>query len=72
MTGNMRTPRFRKIEKAQQALDTLGPGSVVLDRFGHAWQYSHGYWYRAYNGETSTHDLAQLEPFTIVHEGRNR
>ena len=65
------------MDKTRIMLGKLPPGSVVLDRFGHAWQsarhyvlgkeYPTGYWYRAYDGddasEVSEWDLAFRGPF---------
>ena len=61
--------------KTQIELDKMPPESVVLDRYGHAWQsargygpmgtkYATGYWYRAYgdSSEISTWELAQYGP----------
>lgn len=62
-------------------MQDLPPGSVVLDRFGDAWQsargygpfgstYATGYWYRAYgdDSEVSTWEAAQYGPITVIHE----
>lgn len=62
-------------------MQDLPPGSVVLDRFGDAWQsargygpfgstYATGYWYRAYgdDSEVSTWEAAQYGPITVLHE----
>lgn len=72
------------LEKTRIALDKLPRGSVVIDRFGHAWQgaqgygpfdtkYANGYWYRAYDGkdasEVSTWDLSFFGPLKIVWRG---
>lgn len=70
------------IDQTRIMLGNLPPGSVVLDRFGHAWQnarryvlgkeYATGYWYRAYDGddasEVPTWDLAPLGPFKLMVE----
>ena len=72
-----------KVKRANTQLDRLGPGAVVLDRYGHAWQgarryhlgvaYPTGYWYRAYDGydasEVSTYELSAFAPFTVLHSG---
>ena len=54
-------------------MQKLPPGSVVLDRFGHAWQSArvHGiYWYRAYGDDTevSAWEAAQSGPMTVIHK----
>ena len=66
------------LQRSQIALDELPAGSVVLDRYGHAWQvgsrgtwgssYNTGYWYRAYgdSSEVSTFELAQSGPFRLM------
>lgn len=67
------------LQRSQIALDNLEAGSVVLDRFGHAWQsargygalgttYATGYWYRSYgdDSEVSTFELAQKGPFHLM------
>lgn len=66
-------------------MQDLPPGSVVLDRFGDAWQsargygpfgsnYATGYWYRAYgdDSEVSTWEAAQYGPITVIHEAEVR
>lgn len=66
-------------------MQDLPPGSVVLDRFGDAWQsargygplgstYASGYWYRAYSddSEVSTWAAAQYGPMTVIHEAEVR
>lgn len=65
---HLRSDLFR----AQVALDRLPAGSVVLDRFGHAWQSERrGYWYRAYGDDTSvaSSGLCSLAPFRVMREG---
>lgn len=67
------------LQRSQIALDELPAGSVVLDRFGHAWQsargygalgttYVTGYWYRSYgdDSEVSTFELAQRGPLHLM------
>lgn len=51
-------------------LNNLSSGSVVLDKFGHAWQLSRGYWYRAYGDdeETDSWTVAQRGPIKVIHE----
>lgn len=67
----MNTPSLRPdLHKAQIALNALPIGSVVLDRFGHAWQ-SAGHsrdWYRAYGDDSamSSWELAQQAPLTLM------
>lgn len=64
---------WKQARKAQTMLDTLQPGAVVLDTHGHAWQMGRVidayYWYRAYgdSSNVSTHELATLGPFTVLH-----
>lgn len=60
-TGTLIAQRHRK-------LDSLNPGSVVLDEQGHAWQSDRTYWYRAYGDSSmvSTWDLAQSIGAVIV------
>lgn len=56
--------------RAQEQLDSLRDGSVVLDRFGDAWQAGSLYWYRAYGDSSfvSSYDLAQTgAPFTTIY-----
>lgn len=63
----------------------LAPGSVVLDRFGNAWQsatgygpigstYATGYWYRAYGDDTevNTWEAAQYGPMKVIYEAEVR
>lgn len=49
-------------------LDKLPHGSVVIDRFGHAWQESRNYWYRAYGDDASVSswELCQRAPITLA------
>lgn len=66
------------LHRTQIALDKLPAGSVVLDRFGHAWQSAHaggrregapsGYWYRSYgdDSEVTSWELAQLGPVHLM------
>lgn len=60
-TGTAIAQRHRK-------LDSLNPGSVVLDEQGHAWQFDGTYWYRAYGDDSmvSTWDLAQIAGAVVV------
>lgn len=69
------------LHRTQIALDKMPHGSVVLDRFGHAWQQSSvgmlnpvgsGCWYRAYgdSSEVSSWELAQLGPVTLLAPAR--
>lgn len=69
------------IHKTQVLLDSLEAGAVIVDRYGHAWQYGGGmgsgeagYWYRAYDGEgTSSFFLAQAaESVTVLMKGSSR
>lgn len=50
------------------ALNELPDGSVVQDRFGHAWQCSRNYWYWSYgdDSEVSSWDIVSLAPFTLM------
>ena len=56
-------------ERSQIMLDKLNDGSVVLDRYEHAWQYGGLYWYRSYGDDSmvSSHDLAFKAPFKVIH-----
>ena len=55
------------LAKTQARLDELPPGSVVIDRYGHAWQNDRIYWYRAYGDEVfSSWGLAQSAPIHTV------
>lgn len=79
--GSLQPALHRSLLRMQD----LSPGSVVLDRFGHAWQsargygplgstYATGYWYRAYGDDTevSTWEAAQHGPMTVIHEAEVR
>lgn len=60
--------------RTQARLDKLHDHSVVLDRFGHAWQLGRIYWYRAF-GDSSTvssYELAQLGPVRVIHSAPRR
>lgn len=61
-----------KHKEAFSLLDPLPIGSVVLDRYGHAWQSGRCYWYRSYGDSTqfSTWDLAFRHPFTVLHKNK--
>lgn len=56
--------------RALITLNNLPNGSVILDRFGHAWQLSRNYWYRAYGDdeETNSWTVAQCGPVKVIHE----
>ena len=61
--------------KTQTALDRLRDGSVILDKYGHAWQLGSIYWYRAYGDDSliSSHEVAQqYGPVTVIHEAAKR
>ena len=60
------------LARTQIKLDELEPGSVVIDRYGHAWQNDRIYWYRAYGDEVfSSFELAQSAPIHIARtEGK--
>lgn len=49
------------LAKHQTELDSLNPGSVILDSHGRAWQNDRCYWYEAYgdSSEVSSFELAQ-------------
>lgn len=66
--GSLQPALHRSLLRMQD----LPPGSVVLDRFGHAWQSATGYWYRAYGDDTevSTWEAAQCGPMTIIHKAK--
>lgn len=62
-------------------MQKLPPGSVVIDRFGDAWQsargygplgstYATGYWYRAYgdDSDVSTWEAAQHGPMAVIYK----
>lgn len=57
---------------AQQMLDGLEMGAVVLDKYGHAWQCDRVYWYRAFGDTTvfSSWDLAQMAPLKTVWDAK--
>lgn len=52
----------------QMSIDQLHRDSVVLDCFGHAWQYGGIYWYRAYGDDSrvSSYDLSFKGPFKVL------
>lgn len=54
---------------AQKLLDSLPTYSVVLDKYGHAWQSGPIYWYRAFGDDEpfSSWDLAFSFPITVIH-----
>lgn len=66
------------LHRAQIQLNELPAGSVILDRFGDAWQAGRlymalvdsasGYWYRAYgdSSEVSSWELAQRGPIKTI------
>lgn len=67
------------LQRSQIVLDELPALSVVLDRFGHAWQharsygaagreYSTGWWYRSFGDdrEVTTWELAQRGPLYLM------
>lgn len=67
-TGSATATRHRK-------LDSLNPGSVILDERGHAWQSDSCYWYRAYGDDSmvSSYDLAQsIGAITVIHSAPSR
>lgn len=67
-TGSAIATRHRK-------LDSLNPGSVILDEHGHAWQSDTCYWYRAYGDDSmvSSYDLAQMiGAVVVVHDAPRR
>ena len=49
------------LAKNQTVLDSLNPGSVILDTHGRAWQNDRCYWYEAYGDSSgvSSFELAQ-------------
>lgn len=62
-------------------MQKLPPGSVVIDRFGDAWQsargygplgstHASGYWYRAYGDDTevSAWEAAQYGPMDVIYK----
>lgn len=75
--GSLQPALHRSLLRMQD----LPPGSVVLDRFGNAWQsargygpvgstYATGYWYRAYGDDTevSAWEAAQSGPMKVIYE----
>ena len=54
---------------AQKLLDSLPTYSVVLDKYGHAWQFGPIYWYRAFGDDEpfGSWDLAFSFPITVIH-----
>lgn len=55
------------LAQTQIKLDEMEPGSVVIDKYGHAWQSDRIYWYRAYGEEVfSSFELAQSAPIYIA------
>lgn len=56
------------LQRTQIELDKLPHGSIVIDRFGDAWQESRNYWYRAYgdSSEVSSWELCQRAPITLA------
>lgn len=62
------------VTKTQVALDELHDGSVIIDKYGHAWQSGSTYWYRAYGDDSlvSSHEVAQYGPIRIIHEAAKR
>lgn len=70
MNHALATP-FRK---AQTALDKLSHGSVVLDRYGDAWQLGEPYWYRALGDDSmiSSFELAQRGPVKAIYSAPPR
>lgn len=79
--GSLQPALHRSLLRIQE----LPPGSVVLDRFGDAWQsatgygpvgstYATGYWYRAYGDSTevSTWEVAQSGPMKVLYKAEVR
>lgn len=63
------------VSRTQEALDALHDGSVILDKYGHAWQLGRIYWYRAYGDDSmiSSNEVAQqYGPITIIHKAAKR
>lgn len=60
--------------KAQTMLDELWDKSVVLDKYGDAWQLGSIYWYRSYGDDSmvSSHELSYLYPFKVIHSEPKR
>jgi hypothetical protein len=54
-------------------LDALADGSIIVDKYGHAWQKGTivGTWYRAYDGDGhSSWDVAQwTHPVHVLRDG---
>jgi len=65
------------LHRTHIALDKMPANSVILDRFGHAWQHggtpslgaASGYWYRAFgnDSEVSSFELAQRGPVKQIY-----
>ena len=69
-----KTPRWRRNEQTQIAMDKALDGAVIIDSFGNAWQKSGylGRWYRAYDGDgLSSFEVAQRGPVTFL-QGEQR
>lgn len=62
------------LHRAHLALDELHHRSVVLDRWGAAYQLLGPYWYEAGSdeGPISSFQLAQRAPITTVHRAPGR
>ena len=56
------------LHRAHIKLDSLPHGSVILDRYGQAWQQSRRYWYHAFgdSSEVNSWELAQRGPVTTI------
>lgn len=50
------------LHRTQLRLDGANEGAVEIDPQGAAWQHSRGFWYRAYDSDTSrsSWELAQM------------
>lgn len=70
------------LNRTKIALDQLPSGSVVLDRYGHAWQSAgagwggaglvSAYWYRSYgdDSQVTSWELAQSGPCHLMTPGK--
>jgi len=60
-TGRKGSSLRPDIARIQRRLDEATQHTVEIDPHGCAWQYSRGYWYRAYDSDhpLSSWDLAQ-------------
>lgn len=77
MTGTAHRSRRGKLQngldKSLRLLNSLEDGSVVIDRYGHAWQASRHEWYRCFGDGhmySSWNLAAERGPLLAVYEGK--